>query len=46
MITKREFFETMLLEGMSLKKFVEMPSEARKLETLLEQIGALVTCGG
>ena len=36
----------MLLEGMGLKKFVEMPSEASKLENLLTKIGALVTYGG
>ena len=31
---------------MGLKKFVEMPSEASKLENLLTKIGAFVTYGG
>jgi len=42
-ITKHEFFINVLLKGLGLKKYADMPSETQKLETLLLQIGALGT---
>ena len=38
-ITKKDFYE-LVLQGMGLKKYINVPDEIRKLDSLLESIGA------
>ena len=39
-ILKKDFYE-LVLQGMGLKKYINVPEEIKKLDSLLESIGAL-----
>ena len=40
-ISKQEFFDDILKDGMGLKRFVDIPEEASKLQKTLVKIGAI-----
>jgi len=44
-ILRKDFFE-LVLRGMGLKKYIEVPMESQKLETLLKSIGAMAVHEG